>query len=157
MDESSEGQIAEGPPIEPIEELPSEISKLKDIASRALTEIKSIRLFGPDNKTFVQVENDQGSKLTMPEGSPIEAVIDLKAWLREEMKNSPKPTENIIQIMRSLRDSGFAMDDEKVSVRMKIYEITQHLDHFISDPNDFKVKYPDLTRKLIKFCEALSK
>jgi len=154
MDESFRGPLIEGAPIEPIEDLPLEIS---GTASQALEEIKGIQLARSENGAIIKIENENGPGLTIPEKSSTEAVTNLKAWLREEMKNSPNFDKNVVKIMVCLKNSGFAMEDERVPVREKIYEITQLLDRFISNPNDFRVKYPDLTNKLISFCENLSR
>jgi len=127
-------EFFEGPSMEPNEKISTDV---KEVASKALAEIKNIQLAGPEDIST-------------------EGITDLKVWMRDEIQNSPEPTENIVKIMRALKDTGFAMDDEIASVREKIVDITMLLDQFITNPNDFKVKNPDLTQKLVNFCEKLS-
>lgn len=126
-------EFNEGPPLESIEK---KSPGIEEIASEAMKEIQNVQLA------------ESGEVST-------EALTDLRIWMRNAMAESPNPTNDIVKIMDSSRGI-FAMDDEKASVREKIYDITMLLSDFMSNPNDFRVKNPDLTRKLANFCERLS-
>lgn len=127
MNESYEGR-----PLEPMEEIPSDINQ---IAAESAEVIKNI---APDNDYSTQ------------------AITDLRLWLRNEIHNLDSSDENVDKIIESLERTHFFTDDES-TVREKIYEVSKYLDEFITNPVRFKNEHSKLTKKLIALCEALSK
>lgn len=143
----------EGPPLEPIEKISEDV---KPLAKRALEEIENARSPKSEESSVETVTGTNNINLEMPAESSTHALTDLKIWLRDAVQKSPEADENIMKIMYALRDAHFAMDDERVSVREKINDITGLIDQFISNPNNFRQRNRDLTQQLINFCERLS-
>lgn len=162
-------EFNEGAPIAPVEEIKE---NSQELASKAMIEIDNTRLSQPHSTEDTRDEIDERKapelKNLMPRVNEAEvisttAVTDLKTWMRQSMEESSEITEEEIQIMKAMREI-FAKDDEKiltdetskVFVDIRINEVIAIMDDFISNPNGFRVKHPDLTSKLVDFCEKLS-
>lgn len=123
--------FTEGAPLEVLEEVGDNIG---DIAKNARDEIINIQRSGENELTTT-------------------GISDFKYWLKDkalENENSASKTEGILQA------TGFIKSDEKYSVGQKVTDIIEMLDDLITNPIDFKMKYPSNLNMLIKLLEAYS-
>lgn len=171
-------------PIVP-EEVPEKASEksLKDaktLAAKARDELNNIWRPEPKESTVAAISNPEPKESTataisdpeywIQENFNTTAISDFKYWLKNEALSSDA---TYLENKEKLKQAGFFKDDEKstfvtpednvvraiddkLSVTAAIDNIVSMLDELITNPTDFKMKYPSNLNMLIKLLEAYS-